>query len=102
MFYKDIAKDDETRFGISNYELERQKSYWFNKGRIRWKYHERIYWIKSKHLCYLINDHGEDREAKCPKTCVIKRKLIFEDYKICLKATRLENKVNHLEKNKLI
>ena len=23
MFYKDIAKDDETRFGISNYELER-------------------------------------------------------------------------------
>ena len=32
--------------------------------------------------------------------CVIKRKLKFEDYKNCLEAAQLENKTNHLEKNK--
>ena len=31
--------------------------------------------------------------------CVIKRKLKFENYKNCLEATHLENKINHLEKN---
>ena len=28
----------------------------------------------------------------------MKRKLTFEDYKNCLEATPLENKINHLEK----
>ena len=32
--------------------------------------------------------------------CVIKREFKFENYKNCLEATQLENKVNHLEKNK--
>ena len=35
------------------------------------------------------------------KKCVIKRKLKFEDYKNCLKATQLENKINHPEKKKI-
>ena len=35
------------------------------------------------------------------KKCVIKRKLKFEDYRNCLKATQLENKINHPEKNKI-
>ena len=35
------------------------------------------------------------------KKCVIKRKIKFEDYKNCLKATQLENKINHPEKNKI-
>ena len=34
------------------------------------------------------------------KMCVIKRKLKFENYKNCLEAIKLENKV-HLEKNKI-
>ena len=32
---------------------------------------------------------------------VIKRKLKFENYKNCLEATRLENKMDYLEKNKI-
>ena len=36
---------------------------------------------------YLINDSREDKIAKGTKTCVIKRKLKFENYKICLEAT---------------
>ena len=29
---------------------------------------------------------------------VLKRKLRFENYKSCLEATQLENKINHIEK----
>ena len=35
------------------------------------------------------------------KRKLVKRKLKFEDYKYCLEATQLENKINHLEKNNL-
>ena len=31
---------------------------------------------------------------------VIKRKLKFQDYKNCLEAAQIENKIYHLEKNK--
>ena len=33
--------------------------------------------------------------------CFMKRKLKFEDYKKCLEAAQIENKINHLEKNKI-
>ena len=32
----------------------------------------------------------------------MKRKIKFEDYKNCLKAAQIENKLNHLEKDKMI
>ena len=35
------------------------------------------------------------------KQSVIKRKLKFENYKNCLDAPRLENKIKYLEKNKI-
>ena len=31
----------------------------------------------------------------------MKRNLKFENYKKCLEATKLENKINYLEKNKI-
>ena len=42
-------------------------------------------------------------KIKMPKTQknVIKRKLKFENYKSCLEVTQLENKINHLENNKI-
>ena len=46
-------------------------------------------------------DGSEDEKAKDTKKCVIKGKLKFENYKNCLEATQLENKMNHLEKNKI-
>ena len=39
----------------------------------------------------------KDKKAKDNKKRVIKRKLKFENYKNCLEATHLENKINHLE-----
>ena len=42
---------------------------------------------------------GKIKKQKAQKS-VIKRKLKFENYKNCLEATQLENKINHLEKIK--
>ena len=36
------------------------------------------------------------------KRCVIKAKLRFEDYKKCLEAAQIENKINHLEQSKTV
>ena len=38
-------------------------------------------------------------KQKAKKKCFIKRKLKFENYKNCLEAINLENKINHLEKS---
>ena len=35
------------------------------------------------------------------KRCVIQKELKFKNYKNCLKATQLENKIDYLEKNKI-
>ena len=40
----------------------------------------------------------KDKKAKGTKKCVIKRKIVFENYKNCLEANQLENKINYLEK----
>ena len=37
-------------------------------------------------------------KAKGTKRCAIKRNLKFEDYKNCLEAAQIENKINHIEK----
>ena len=40
------------------------------------------------------------KKVKDTKKCVIKRKLEFEDYKLCLQAAQLHTRINQLEKNK--
>ena len=41
------------------------------------------------------------KKPKGTKKCVIKQKRKFENYKNCLEASQLENKINYLEKNKI-
>ena len=55
--------------------------------------------LRAKTCSYLTENSGENKNAKGTKEYVIKRKLKFEDYKNCLEATQLENKINQLEKN---
>ena len=57
--------------------------------------------LRTKIYSYLIDDGSTDEKAKGTKKCVIKKKKKFENYQNCLEATRLENKLNHLEKNKI-
>ena len=40
------------------------------------------------------------KKQKTQKVCH-KKKFKFENYKNCLEATQLENKINHIEKNKI-
>ena len=49
-----------------------------------------------------LKDHGsKDKKAKGTKTCVINRKLNFENIKNCLEVTQIENKTKHFEKKKM-
>ena len=41
------------------------------------------------------------KKEKRTKTCVRKRKRNFENYKNCLEATKLENKMKCLEESKI-
>ena len=57
--------------------------------------------LRVKTYSYLIDDSSEDKKVKGTKKCAIKRNLKFENYKNCLEATQLENKINHLGKNQI-
>ena len=94
--YKDTAEDVETRFATSNYELECNS---IERPLIKGK--NKFVGLRAKTYSYLIDDGSKDKKAKSTKKCVIKRKLKFENYKNCLEATQLENKINYLEKKKI-
>ena len=57
--------------------------------------------LRTKICSYLKDNNVEDKKAKGTKKCVIKRKLKLQDHKSCLEAAQIENKINHLEKNKI-
>ena len=111
--YKDIAKDVEARFDTSNYVLEcnsierplpngkNKKVIGLMKDELGGKIITKFVGLRAKTYSYLIDDGSVDKKAKGTKKCVIKRKLKFKNYKNCLEATQLENKINYLEKNKI-
>ena len=51
--------------------------------------------LRARTYSYLTDNNNEDKKAKGTKMCVIKRKLKFEDYKNCVEAAKIENKMNH-------
>ena len=103
-------EDVTTRFDTSNFELERnsfdrmlpkekkKKVIRLMKDELGRKIKRKFDGLTAKNYSYLIDDDSEDKKAKGTKKCVIRRELQFENYKSCLKATQLENKINHLEK----
>ena len=54
--------------------------------------------LKAKTYSYLKDNSDEDKKAKSAKKCLITRKVKFQDYKNCLEAAQIGNKINHLEK----
>ena len=103
--YKDIAKDAETIFYTSNYELDRpllkgknKKVIGLMKDELGGKIMTEFVELRAKTYSYLIDEGSENKKAKGTKKCTIKRRLIFENYKNRLEATKLENKLNYLEK----
>ena len=49
--------------------------------------------LRAKTYSYLIDDGSENKKAKGTKKCVIKIKFNLENYKNCLEATQLDNKI---------
>ena len=57
--------------------------------------------VRAKTYSSLTDDGSEDRKAKGTKKRAIKRELKIENYKNCLEATQVKNKINYLGKNKI-
>ena len=57
--------------------------------------------LRAKTYSYLKDNNDKDKNAEGTKECVMKRKLKSEEYKNCLRAAQIENKINHLEINKI-
>ena len=98
----------ETKFDTSNYELDRPLPKGKNKNVTALRKDElggkimiEFVGLRANSYSYLIYDGSEDKKAEVTKKCVIKRKLKFQNYKNCLEATKLENKIKYLEKNKI-
>ena len=60
----------------------------------------KFFGLRAKTHSYLIDGSSEDRKAKRTKKVDIK-KFKFENYKSCVEATQLDNKIKYLEKNKI-
>ena len=106
--YKDIVEDVETRFDTSNYELDRtlpkgknEKLIGLMKDKLGGKMKVNFVGLRAKSYSYLIDGDSEGKKAKGIKNCVTKRKIKFQNYKNCLEAIQLENKINYPEKNKI-
>ena len=48
--------------------------------------------LRAKSFSYFTDNNDQDKKAKGTK--ILLQKLKFEDYKNCLEATQLENKIN--------
>ena len=55
-------------------------------------------WLRAKTYRYLIDNGSEDRKSKGTKKVYLKKKLRFQNYKNCLEATQLDDKIKYLEK----
>ena len=56
--------------------------------------------LRAKHIAIQQKTTIKIKKSKDTKKCVIKPKLIFEDYKNCLETTQIENKKKNIEKKK--
>ena len=79
--YKDIAKDVETRFDTSNYQLDRPLPRAKYEKVIRLMKDELDEQIMTKFIGLRARTYSscEDKKAKGTKKCVIKRKFKFEN-----------------------
>ena len=57
--------------------------------------------LRRKTYAYLKDNDDESKKAKGTKRCVIKRNRKFKDFKKCLKASQIINKVKYLENEEI-
>ena len=93
IFFKDIAPDVDIWFDTSNYDVndkrplptgKNKKVPGFFKDELGEKIMVEVVAIRPKTWTYLMDDGSQNKKAKGTKKCVIKQKLMFENYKDCL------------------
>ena len=57
--------------------------------------------LRPKSYRYFTDNSNENKKTNGKKKVCYKKTLKFQDYKHCSETTQHENKINHLEKNKL-
>ena len=89
-FYKDIANDVERLFDTSNYDKKdnrplpigkNKKVIGLFKDELGGKAMTEICALRTKAYAYKLDDDTEHKKAKDTKKCVIKRELMFQNYK---------------------
>ena len=92
-FYKDIANDVEKWFDTFNYDENdnrplpigmNKKVIGLFKDELGGKIMKEFVGLRAKTYAYLMDDDSEHKKAKGTKKCVIKRRLMFENYTDCL------------------
>ena len=90
-FYEDIANDVKEWFDTSNYDNNRpisigktKKVIGLFKYELGGKIMKEFVALRAKTYSYLMDDDSEHKKAKGTKKCVIKRRLMFENYTDCL------------------
>ena len=106
--YKDIAEDVETRFDTSYFELGRPLRKGQNKkvivlmrDELGGQIMKGFVRLGAETYSYLKGNNDEDKKAKGTKKCIMKIKAKFQDYKKCVEAVQIVNKINHLEENEI-
>ena len=97
-FYKNIAGNFEKWFDTSNYDENDKRPLPISKskkipGLFKDELGEKIMTlfvgVRAKSYAYLMDDDSEHNKAKATKECIIKRKLMVNNYENCL----LNNKI---------
>ena len=92
-FYKEIANEVEKWFDTFNYDEndkrplpigQNKKVIGLFKDELGGKIVKEFVVLRAKTNSYLTNDASEHKKAKGAKKCVIKRRLLFENYTGCL------------------
>ena len=92
-FYEDIASDVEKWFYTSNYDEngkrllpigKNKKVICLFKDELAGKIMIEFVGLRVKTYAYLMDADNEHKKAKGTKQCVIKRRLMFKNYKDCL------------------
>ena len=88
--YADIASDAERWFDTSNYDEEdrrplpigtNKKVIGLFKDELGGKIMTEFYALRAKAYAYLMENGSEHKKAKGTKKCIVKRELIFNNYK---------------------
>ena len=92
-FFEDISNDVEGWYDTSNYDKNDKRTLPIGKNKkvpglfkdeLGRKIMTEVVALRPKTYAYLMDDGSDHKKAKGTKKCVIKQKLMFENYKDCL------------------